>query len=482
MSESEGGEDPWGFLSARKAEMADRGTDPARTPVAASESVAPRERGELRAEMGGASLKRRAWPLAAALVLVSFAGFLTEVVGASQMIALAGPNSLIYMYPLGGIGLIAVALLQFRFIDHRARLPMLRMVAIFYAVIFVIAIVFISMSVWKIGAIGVVWLLADQLNFLVPLLIWSLVGDEFNVAEGRKIFGWIVAWTYVGQLAGLAVSAIAPIGFEAWGLPLPMLLIVNPIVCVVIAIWLPMKLRGTAAAKGTAKDENLRESISGAWEFISGVRVWRTLLIASLITFASTMTAHLAFLSGIGDILGSDAASLQVLLGSVTLGVFVLCWLIQKLSAQRIQERLGIPGTLVILPVAAILAGLVLALGSALGSIVVLVIGIALVRVPRWTVDENTRRAALALVPDEKRARVSFFVDLGPIAIGLIAAGPIALVGLWTGVTWIVPLIAAALAAFAIRPALQVVRGWDDSLMNWRLRRRKQNRTIDFGE
>ena len=111
-----------------------------------------------------------------------------------------------------------------------------------------------------------------------------------------------------------------------------------------------------------------------------------------------------------------------------------------------------------------------------------LVIGIALVRVPRWTVDENTRRAALALVPDEKRARVSFFVDLGPIAIGLIAAGPIALVGLWTGVTWIVPLIAAALAAFAIRPALQVVRGWDDSLMNWRLRRRKQNRTIDFGE
>jgi hypothetical protein len=432
--------------------------------------------------MGGASLKRRAWPLAAALVLVSFAGFLTEVVGASQMIALAGPNSLIYMYPLGGVGLIAVALLQFRFIDHRARLPMLRMVAIVYAVIFAIAIVFISMSVWKIGAIGVVWLLADQLNFLVPLLIWSLVGDEFNVAEGRKIFGWIVAWTYVGQLAGLAVSAIAPMGFDAWGLPLPMLLVVNPIVCVAIAIWLPMKLRGTAAAKGTARDENLRDSISGAWEFISGVRVWRTLLIASLITFASTMTAHLAFLSGIGNILGSDAASLQVLLGSVTLGVFVLCWLIQKLSAQRIQERLGIPGTLVILPVAAILAGLVLALGSAVGSIVVLVIGIALVRVPRWTVDENTRRAALALVPDEKRARVSFFVDLGPIAIGLIAAGPIALVGLWTGVTWIVPLIAAALAAFAIRPALQVVRGWDDSLMNWRLRRRKQNRTIDFGE
>ena len=33
---------------------------------------------------------------------------------------------------------------------------------------------------------GLAWLLADQLNFLLPLLIWSLAGDEFNVAEGRK--------------------------------------------------------------------------------------------------------------------------------------------------------------------------------------------------------------------------------------------------------------------------------------------------------
>ena len=128
-----------------------------------------------------------------------------------------------------------------------------------------------------------------------------------------------------------------------------------------------------------------------------------------------------------------------------------------------------------------LLAGLVLAVGSAMGSIAVLVIGIALVRIPRWTVDENTRRAALALVPDERRARVSFFVDLGPIALGLIIAGPIGLIGVVVGVAWVVPLIAAVIAAFAIRPSISVMRGWDDSLMNWRLRRRKQNRTLDFG-
>jgi hypothetical protein len=36
-------------------------------------------------------------------------------------------------------------------------------------------------------------------------------------------------------------------------------------------------------------------------------------------------------------------------------------------------------------------------------------------------------------------------------------------------------------AVVAIRPARQVLRDWDDSLLNWRLRRRKQNRGLDLG-
>ncbi|MSY16745.1 MAG: hypothetical protein F2675_02420, partial [Actinobacteria bacterium] len=153
---NDGDVDPWDFLAARKSEVSSR--EPAASDALAPEPVR-RERGEIRAEMAGPTLKRRAWPLAAALIAVSFAGFLTEVVGASQMIALAGPSSLIYMYPLGGLGLIAVALLQFRFVDHRARLPMLRAVGFGYAAAFIVAIVFISLSVWEVAATGAIWLL-----------------------------------------------------------------------------------------------------------------------------------------------------------------------------------------------------------------------------------------------------------------------------------------------------------------------------------
>lgn len=87
-------EDPWGFLPARRPATESTPTD-AQPPVV-------RERGEIRAAATGSSLKKRAWPMAVALVGIFFAGFVTEVVAASQMIALAGTESLLFIYPLGG--------------------------------------------------------------------------------------------------------------------------------------------------------------------------------------------------------------------------------------------------------------------------------------------------------------------------------------------------------------------------------------------
>ena len=109
-----------------------------------------------------------------------------------------------------------------------------------------------------------------------------------------------------------------------------------------------------------------------------------------------------------------------------------------------------------------------------------LIIGISFWIVPRWSIDENTRRSALALVPDKRRARVSFVVDLAPIALGLIVSGPLALFGIVTDHHWVVAVAAVVIAAIAIGPSLLVRREWEGSLLKWRLRRRTQNRAIDL--
>ncbi|MEI7779285.1 MAG: hypothetical protein WCJ42_07645 [Actinomycetes bacterium] len=481
-------DDPWDFLATRKAKVAaardsESNVVGATTTATGDEVPAPkRARGELRADMGGLSLRRRAWPLALALAAVAFAGFLTEIVASSQLIALAGPSSLIVVYPLGGLGLLIVAAFQFKFVDQTARLPLLRAVTFGYAVAFTVGLALIAGSILPIVATALIWLLGDQLNFLLPLLIWTLIGDEFNVAEGRKIFGWIVACTYVGQVLGLGVSAVSPVLFSGLHLPLPALLVVDPVICVLVGICLPRVLKGTAASTGLVRAESLKESLAGAKEFINGVPVWRSFLACSALSFTAGMTAYISYLGGLGRVMSNDAAGLQTVLGSVAFVTFLVCMAIQMFAAERIQNRIGIPGALLILPIATLLAGALLALGTAMGSIAVMVAGITFWNIPRWSVDENARRAALALVPDERRARISFIVDLGPVALGLIVSGPLALLGLWFGWYALIPAIAALIAAAAIPHGLAVRRGWEESLLNWRLRRRKQNRTLDFGE
>ena len=480
---SEGGD--WDFLAARKSEMSQRresdspesaATDSAAAPVEsdAAPVQVPRERGELRSDMPGViSLKRRALPMAIALLAVSLAGFLTEMVAASQMLSLAGPSALLVMYPLGGLGLIIGALLMFRFVDAGARLRMLRWVTLGYAVVFAVALGLIAGSIAPVVAIGLVWILADQLNFLIPLLIWALAGDEFNVAEGRKVFGWLVTWIYVGQVAGLVIAAGAPFLLGAISIPLTSLLIINPIVCVVLAVFLPRVMRSSAAARGLAREETLRASLASAWDFVTGVPIWRTFLLASIVTFAAGMTGFIAFMVGSGELLDLNAGRIQVFFAGISLASFLVAWLIQATSAERILERLGIPGTLLILPIATVAAGLLLALGAVLESLVIFAIAITLWRIPRWSIDENARRAALALVPDERRTRVSFLVDLLPVAIGLLLSAPLAVVAVVTGLSWVTGIIVAVLAAVAIPLSIRVLRGW-------RLRRRKQNRTLDF--
>ena len=471
-------DDAWGFLATRKADVAAR-EDAGGVPVA---HVEKREAGEFRADMGGVSLKRRAWPMALALALVSAVGFLTETVAATQLVSLAGAQSLFWVYPLGGLGLILLAGLQFRFVDQQSRLKVLRIATLFYALGFVVMLLLLGSSIAPVICVAVIYLLGDQLNFLIPLLIWSLAGDEFNVAEGRKVFGWIVAWTYGGQVLGLVIATSSPAAFSSLEIPLPAILVLDPLVCLLVGLWLPRRLKGTFASKGTGKPESFRQAVSGAADFINGVSVWRTLLLGSIITFIGGMTVFLSFMTGEGDLIGSDAAELQTFFGATMLGSLLICLVIQIFFAERLQDRIGIPGVLIILPVMTILAGVALAVGIALQSLAFLALGLAFWFIPRWSIDENARRAALALVPDERRTRVSFVVDLMPISLGLIIAGPLAAIGYLSGYLWAIPMLGALITILAVPLAFKVRRGWEDSLLNWRLRRRKQNRSLSLGE
>jgi hypothetical protein len=191
------------------------------------------------------------------------------------------------------------------------------------------------------------------------------------------------------------------------------------------------------------------------------------------LTLVAGMSVHLTYTMGVGIVVGDDAGKLQVLFASMNLLALLICWIIARWASEPLLERLGIPGSLLVLPIATIVAGLLLAGGAQGASLALMIAGITVWRIPRLSIDESARRAALTLVPDQRRARVSVLVGLGPLGFGLVASGAVAAIGVATGRFWISSLLAALIAAAALPAGIRCRRRWDDSLLNWRMRRRK---------
>lgn len=461
-----GEDDPWAFVAQRVKREPDQDTPPpdagTRLTDAGSESAMQ-------------ALRRRARPLAIAAALVYLIGLMTEVVIASRFVSELGPLALVIIYPLGAIGLISIALVQIKWIDRIPRARAFKIVTLGYAAAFFVGLIFVaipSTSVWGTGAI---WLIADQLNFLLPLIVWALIGDIFNAGEGRKIYPWITTWQYGGQLVGLAIPALIPFIFVPLGVPLPWLLIVCPLGIVLLGIYLPRALKDRPISKGHGREESLGESFRSAWTFVGGVKAFRAMFVTSVFVFIAGMSLEASFVSSADRIL-ADAAQLQIVYGGTLVMVFAIATTLHLFYTTRLLEKFNIPGSLMVLPIFAIASGLVIIAGLAFEFLPVLVIGIIAWWVPRWSIDEVARRASLALVPDAKRARVSFLVDLVPFAAGLMVAGLI---------TWIVdaidapiaaPIIAVPFAIVALFMAQVMRRSWQDSLLDPRLRRRKRLR------
>jgi hypothetical protein len=104
-----------------------------------------------------------------------------------------------------------------------------------------------------------------------------------------------------------------------------------------------------------------------------------------------------------------------------------------------------------------------------------------LLRLPQYTVDESSHKAFQALVPEERRGRVSIFMDsylycIGVI-IGCLFTGAIVLIGVLSGFEnyFYLYLGLAVLASSIAIWAVYKMRGvYDISLFNWRLKRRQR--------
>ena len=169
-----------------------------------------------------------------------------------------------------------------------------------------------------------------------------------------------------------------------------------------------------------------------------------------------------------------DAADLQVLYASVTLAAFISCWIIQSLFTEKVLRRIGVAKALQPLPVSGVIATIAFVVAGTTGAIAVAVIGLLVWRLPLWSVDMSARQNAMATLPDERRARSSFLIELAPVALAyLVVAIPITMSWAFDE-RWIAPVWGVAAAVVGLVLSQRVVATWEDTQLSYRLKRRKR--------
>jgi MFS family permease len=170
-------------------------------------------------------------------------------------------------------------------------------------------------------------------------------------------------------------------------------------------------------------------------------------------------------------------AKYQTFFSIYRLGTTLVALGLQTFVTGYLIKRMQIKNTFYFFPIFASVAviGLLLVpgVGIAIGAM-------ALVKLVRDTIHESGRASLLGFVPEERRGRVStlletYFPSFGTI-LGCFLAGMVVLSGNVSQIDIsILYLLLGFLAAlFAVISIVRMVRVYDSSMLNWRLKRRQR--------
>jgi MFS family permease len=177
----------------------------------------------------------------------------------------------------------------------------------------------------------------------------------------------------------------------------------------------------------------------------------------------------------------SADGSFQVFYGTYRLVLTILAIFIQTVITPQLTTRYNLKEIFVFFPFVMTVSSLLLwipglpAAAAARG----------LFRTLRGSVDEPVQKMFLALVPEERRGRVSMFMDsylfAGGALMGCLLVGGVIVAGSALNVAGyesVYLVCALAASVFAIFAMFKVRSTYDKSMLNWRLKRRQRSASV----
>jgi hypothetical protein len=372
--------------------------------------------------------------------------------------------------------ILVVAGLQSLIVDRFNRIRLMSGITLSFAAVFVgLRLMFVFSDLGWLNY-SAMYLVAEQQLVLFPITFWVLANDVFSFSQVQRLFPLIASWSFVGKLAGIGIAYISPSLFSAIGAQNEDILIFNALIYAVGYILVVISMRNVALRRTVQKIETMSETFSEGWGFVRDVASFRYLMIAILGLAIADTIIEFRFLV-VTDSIFIGQTAYQNFYSIYRLAATLISFFVQTFLTSRLIKGMQLKNVFFFFPIVAVLAsgGMIFSAGLIAASM-----GMLTVKLMRETVDDSARKSFQALVPEERRGRVSTFNDSYLPAIGTILAclltGTVVLISLWLDrdlhlVYMTLALVGAIVAVWA---TFRMRATYDTSLLNWRLKRRQR--------
>lgn len=417
--------------------------------------------------------------LGSILLINALCSGLAGIVAVSGFLTAGGVNQILIVYIVDYLLILFSSALQSLIIDRFGRDKLVGGMLLLFALAFVV----LRILFW-VGAPGwlnysVMFVLAEQQFVFFPLIFWVLANDTVTMEQSTRLFPLISSGGLVGQLAGILLAMLLPWLLQALALP-PEAVLTWIVVLYLVAIGLlVLGLRGVKLRQTVQQTESLRQTLAEGWSFIREVDSFRYLTYGVLaMAFCSIVLEFRFFV--VSDASFPTQFDYQRFYSIYRLVLAVLAFAVQALLTSRIIRDLGLKRTLFILPIVTLLGAVAALLAPGLW---VMVLGTGAFMLFRQTTYDSAVKSMQALIPEERRGRVSALLDGYVPAFGIVLGCLLTGAVVWLGLTLGLELHRAYLVLAVLASALalwwmyRMVRTYDASLLNWRLKRRQRTRS-----
>jgi AAA family ATP:ADP antiporter len=424
--------------------------------------------------------------LGLALLGNAFAQKLSEIISVSSFFSNVGVNQIIWVWVIDGTLMLAVTSLQSLIIDRYSRRKIMEYMVIFIAMSFIFLQVIMTLNAPAWLSQSLLFLLSQQQWLTFPLIFWVFTNDLLGINQAKRLIPKIASWGFAGYALGISF-----IGFTSWlmqRLNLPHTWMITLCLIINIAIYggIFSLLRGPLShykIRSVAQvSESIHEILIEGWDFVREVELFRYLVMAVLATVSCETIIDFRFFKA-SFAAFPDLYSYQMVQSIYLFFRAIIEGMISQFIAQPLIHRTGLRAVFFLQPMASLAATIfMVTIPSFVGSLA----GIFSQKSAQYGIDEPARKALQALVPQERRGRVSNFIDgymigLGGILGALIIAmftvvGSLAEIDLIDSNFYLIGALVAAMVALI--STWKMYQTYNTSMLDWRLHRRKRGDSV----